>query len=124
VLATLQSALELVTASGALKTKNHLLCGLCLLVEHGLSLTTETLLFAIVTTLTLGVDGVLTLLVLRDLMKGVLPAVPVGAESLHSLWDGHHFRQTKTKNQIKNQRVNQRVTIRVQRHIYSKLFNT
>ena len=52
MLATLQSTLKLVAASGALKTKNHLLCGLCLLVEHGLSLTTETLLLAIVTTLT------------------------------------------------------------------------
>ena len=102
VLATLQGALKLVTASGALQTKNHLLSGLCLLVEHGLSLTTETLLLAVVTTLTLGIDGILTLLVLGDLVKGVLPAVSVGAEALHSLRDCDHFSvniTNKTKKQ-------------------------
>ena len=52
VLAALQSALQLVAALGALQTQHHLLRGLCLLVEDGLGLTTETLLLAVVTTLT------------------------------------------------------------------------
>jgi len=91
VLATLESTLKLVAAGGALKTKNYLLCGLGLLVENGLSLTTKTLLLTIVTTLTLSIDGILALLVLGDLVESVLSASLVRAESLHSLGDCDHF---------------------------------
>ena len=52
MLAALQGTLKLVATSSALQTENYLLCGLCLLVENGLSLTTKTLLLTIVTTFT------------------------------------------------------------------------
>ena len=51
MLAALQGALQLVAALGALQTQHHLLRGLCLLVEHGLGLTTETLLLGVVSSL-------------------------------------------------------------------------
>ena len=48
--------------------------GTYLLVEHWLGLTTETRLFAIVTSLTLSPETLLTLLVLGDLLRSVLLA--------------------------------------------------
>ena len=50
-------------ALGAFQLEHNLLGGLSLLVENGLGLTTETGLLVVVTTLTLGGQGVLTLLV-------------------------------------------------------------
>ena len=91
VLATLEGLLDLVAADGALKSKDHLLGCFRLLVEHGLGLTTKTSLLAVVTTLTLGVDAILALLVLGDLVGGVLSALLRGAESVLSLGDGDHF---------------------------------
>ena len=41
---------------------------------------------------TLSVDGILALLVLGHLVKGVLPALAARAESLHGLGNGHHCR--------------------------------
>ena len=54
---------------GAFESEDDLLGGLGLLVEDGLGLTTITGLLSVVTTLTLGEDRVLTLLVLGDLAK-------------------------------------------------------
>lgn len=57
VLAALQRQLLLGLASSALETQDDLLGSLGLLVEDGLGLTTITTLLAVVTTLTLGVQG-------------------------------------------------------------------
>ena len=60
------------TYFGALKTEHDLLGGLGLLVEDGFGLSTVSGLFAIVTTLTLSVQGSFTSLVLGHLEGGVL----------------------------------------------------
>ena len=91
MLATLKNLLDLVAADSAFESENHLLGSLCLLVEHGLCLTTKTSLLAVVTTLTLSVDAVLALLVLGDLVGGVLTALLRRAESVLGLGDGNHF---------------------------------
>ena len=62
-LATLEHVHVLSLALGAFQLEDNLLGGLGLLVENGLGLTTETGLLVVVTTLTLGGQGVLTLLV-------------------------------------------------------------
>lgn len=54
VLASLEGQLCLRLAVHALQSQDNLLGGLGLLVEHGLGLTTETALLAVVTSLTLG----------------------------------------------------------------------
>jgi hypothetical protein len=54
VLATLEGELLLVLAGSALHSEDDLLGGLGLLLEDGLGLTTETLLLAVVSSLTLG----------------------------------------------------------------------
>ena len=87
VLATLKSQLHLVLAFLALHTQNDLLGGLGLLLEHGLGLSTETLLLGVVTALSLGEDGGLSGLVLRHLVEGVLSALLGGAEGLPGLGD-------------------------------------
>jgi len=89
VLAALEGKLHLVLALLALKTKHDLLGGLGLLLEHGLGLSTETLLLSVVTALSLGEDGGLAGLVLGDLVKGVLAALLGGAESLAGLGNVH-----------------------------------
>ena len=58
---------ELIAYLGAFESKDDLLGGLGLLVEDGFGLSTVSGLLSVVTTLTLGEDGVLTLLVLGDL---------------------------------------------------------
>lgn len=75
VLAALEDNLTLCLASGALKSKYDLLRRLGFLVEHRLGLTTITTLLAIITTLTLGMDRVFALLVLRHLVHSVLFAL-------------------------------------------------
>lgn len=75
MLAALQCELRLGLALDALQPQDDLLGGLSLLVEDGLGLTTITALLAIVTTLSLGVEGSLACLVLRDLVLGVLAAL-------------------------------------------------
>jgi len=72
VLASLDDQELLLLGFGALKTKHNLLGGLGLLVEDGFGLSTVSGLFAIVTTLTLGVQGSFTRLVLGHLEGGVL----------------------------------------------------
>ena len=74
VLGTLDGEHALALALGALELEDDLLGGLGLLAEDGLGLSTETGLFAVVTSLTLGHDGGLASLVLGDLLRGVLLA--------------------------------------------------
>jgi len=61
-------------AGVAFKLKGNLLCGLCLFSEDWLGLTSETSLFCIVASLALSSGGILTLLVLGDLVDLVLAA--------------------------------------------------
>ena len=75
VLAALQCELRLGLALDALQSQDNLLGGLGLLVEDRLGLTTVTGLLAVVTALTLGVEGSLAGLVLSDLVLGVLAAL-------------------------------------------------
>jgi len=74
VFASLEGLLVLVPTLGALESQHNLLCGLGLLVEHGLGLSSKTLLFAVITPLTLGVQGSLSSLVLGHLVGVVLAA--------------------------------------------------
>lgn len=59
-------------------------------MEDRLGLTTKTRLLAVVTTLTLCVDGVLALLVLGDLVWSVLAALLALAVGAACLWDVDH----------------------------------
>ena len=77
-------------ATLALQPQDNLLGGFCLLVEDGLSLTTITGLFAIITTLSLSSNAILTLLVLGNLVQCVLPAFLALAVGLLCLWNVHH----------------------------------
>ena len=85
MLASLKSKLSLSLASSAFQTEDNLLGGLSLLVENLLGLTTVTALLTVVTTLTLGVKGGLTGLVLGNLVLGVLAALLALAVSLSGL---------------------------------------
>lgn len=75
MLAALQRQLALGLALDAFQAQDNLLCGLGLLVENGLGLTTVTALLAVVTALTLGEEGSLAGLVLGHLVLGVLAAL-------------------------------------------------
>jgi len=66
----------------------HARAYLSLLVENGLGLTTEAGLLAVITALALGVERVLTLLVLGDLP--LLVALALVAIGLHLLGEVHH----------------------------------
>lgn len=59
LLASLECQLSLGLALNTLQPQYNLLCGLCLLVEDRLGLTSITGLLAIITTLTLGKEGCL-----------------------------------------------------------------
>ena len=85
MLASLEGKLSLGLAGGALQSEDNLLGGLSLLVENLLGLTTVTALLTVVTTLTLGVKGGLTGLVLGNLVLGVLAALLALAVSLSGL---------------------------------------
>ena len=73
----------------AFELEHDLLGLLGLFLEDWLGLPSESLLFHIISSLTLGSGGGLTGLVLRDFMGGVL--LQLSAESSNSLWDMHHF---------------------------------
>ena len=90
MLAPLDGALGVVLAALALQLQHNLLGGFCLLVENGLGLTTISRLLPVITTLSLGRQAVLTLLVLSDLVKGVLLALLVFAVGLLGLRNVHH----------------------------------
>lgn len=91
VLGTLKSQMLLGLTFLALQTKDDLTCGLGLLVEDGLGLTSETHLLAIVTTLSLGEVRGLSGLVLGHLVGLVLAALLAGAVSLTFLGYVNHF---------------------------------
>jgi len=74
VLASFKYLLEFVLAFGTLHSQHNFLCCLSLLVEHRLGLATKTLLFAIITPLTLRGKRGLSCFVLGDLMSRVLLA--------------------------------------------------
>tara|TARA_B100000780_G_C20706294_1_gene280820 strand:- start:125 stop:493 length:369 start_codon:yes stop_codon:yes gene_type:complete len=73
----------------AFKLEDDLLGVLCLLPENGLGLTTETFLLHIISSLSLGDERVLALLILRYLVHSVLLGLP--AEGSLRLWNMHHF---------------------------------
>ena len=75
-------------ALGAFELEHDFLSLLGLLLEDWLGLTTETLLFHVISSLTLGGLGGLTGLVLRDFMGGVF--LQLCAESSDGLRDMHH----------------------------------
>ena len=74
---------------GAFELEHDLLGLLCLLSENWLGLSTETFLFHIISSLTLGGEGSLTSFVLRDFMNSVL--FGLWAVSSNLLWDMDHF---------------------------------
>ncbi|CDK26984.1 unnamed protein product [Kuraishia capsulata CBS 1993] len=87
VLTTLQSQLGLGLTSNTFQSQHNLLGSLGFLVENWLGLTTVTGLLTVVTTLTLGVQGSLTSLVLGHLVLGVLAASLTFAVGLSGLWN-------------------------------------
>ena len=76
-------------ALGAFELKHDLLGLLGLLLEDWLGLTAESLLFHVISSLTLGSGGCLTGLVLGDFVGCVF--LQLSAESSDGLWDMHHF---------------------------------
>lgn len=76
---------------GTYKLQDDLLGGLSLLPKDGLCLSTETLLFAIVTPLSLGNQRILALLVLRNFVGLVAAALGPLAESIAQFRHVHHF---------------------------------
>lgn len=78
-----------VLAFGTLHPENNLLRGLRFFSEDGFSLTTITFLLAIVTSLSLSENGLLSLLVLRHFMQRVLLALAF-AEGLSSFGNVDH----------------------------------
>ena len=91
VLASLQSMLMNHFAVVTLKLEDNLLCGLGLLVEDRLGLTTKTLLLSVVTSLTLSLEGSLTNLVLGDLVLLVRLALSVITVGVDLLWEVDHL---------------------------------
>src|SRR5512143_903585 len=73
--ATLQGGLFTVFAFSAFHTQDNLFGSFSLLSEDGLSLTTNTLLFSVVTTSTLGTFALLGFLVLGDFVQFVALAL-------------------------------------------------
>jgi len=93
-LATLEWEHSLALALSALDLQDDLLCCLGLLSEDWLSLTTETLLLGIVSSLTLSDKGSLTSLVLGNFVTRVLLAsLAIGVSCL---WNADH-RSTRTE---------------------------
>lgn len=98
--ATLQN-LECLTLTGrACKSYDLLLCCLGLLVEYWLSLTTETSLLTIITSLTLGQKGVLALLVERGLVNSMLSLALTEGPAL--CWIRYHVLQSALLSSIES----------------------
>jgi hypothetical protein len=74
-------------ATLALQVQHNLFGCLCLFMEHWLGLTSETCLLFVVTTLSLGIQGSLSSLVLGHLVYGVLLAGFTLAIGFFSLWN-------------------------------------
>jgi hypothetical protein len=81
-LATLNGNHSSSLASTAFKLKGNLLGGLCLLSENGLGLTSITLLFSIISSLSLGSEGSFTGLILRHFVNLMLLAFLAVCSSL------------------------------------------
>ena len=92
MLGSLEAQLLLGLTFFTFKTKDNLTCGLGLLVEDGLGLSSETHLLRVVTSLSLREVGGLSGLVLGDLVKGVLLAL-TRTVSLAFLGYVHHDAQ-------------------------------
>ena len=88
--ASLNANLLACLAIRAFHTKSNLLGSFSLFTKNGLGLATETLLFTIVTTTSLGEFGVLAFLVLGHFVDGVLVAL-AGAICFTDLWYVNHF---------------------------------
>jgi len=91
VLGPLQSQLLPSLTFLTFQTKYNLTSSLCLLVKHGLCLSSETHLFGIVTTLSLCEVGSFSSLVLSNLVHSVLTAFPSGTVCPSFFWYVHHF---------------------------------
>lgn len=89
MLASLDGVLRNMLATLALKPQHDLLGGFGLFVEDRLGLTTVTRLLPIITPLSLGSKTILSLLVLRHLVQGVLSALFTLAICLLCLRDVH-----------------------------------
>merc|ERR1719217_1760968 len=96
VLGSLDGLHALCFALGALELQDDFLRCLCLFVEHGFRLTTETCLLLVVTSLTLSHHGRLACLVLSDFVRPVLPAaLAVGVPGLRDVDHGCDARVDK-----------------------------
>lgn len=91
VLGSLQSQLLLGLTLLTFKTDNNLTGCLCLLVEDGLGLSSESHLLGVITTLSLSKVGSLSSLVLGDLVYLMLFALTSSTESFAFLWYVNHF---------------------------------
>merc|ERR1719477_455641 len=89
--ASLQSDLFSELALTTLHSQDNLLCGLGFLVMNGPGLTTKTLLFTFVTSLSFGICSLLGGFVLRHLVKGVFSALGTFAKRLPRFWNVDHF---------------------------------
>lgn len=87
VLTSLQGQLSLGLTVNTFQSQDNLLGSLSFLVENRLSLTTETRLLTVITSLTLSEQGSLTSLVLGNLVLSVLTAGLTLAVGLSSLWN-------------------------------------
>lgn len=118
VFASLDGQLLASLALGAFHTQHNLLGGLSLFTQDGLRLATESLLFSVVTTTSLGGGRFLSLLVLGHLVEGVLLALAL-AEGPSGLGNvdhgdagckGYNLGKTKTEPQRKWKRLAKRKT--------------
>jgi len=91
VFASFQGQLSFGLALSALQSQDNLLCGLSLLVEDRLGLTSVTRLLAVITTLSLSEQRSFPSLVLGDLVLGVLLARLALAVGLTGFRDVDHF---------------------------------
>lgn len=89
MLASLDGVLRNMLATLALKPQHNLLGSFGLFVEDRLGLTTITRLLPVITPLSLGSKAILSLLVLRHLVQGVLSALLALAICLLCLWNVH-----------------------------------
>merc|ERR1719266_2700661 len=90
VFGSLDGMLVLPFALGALEPQHQLLGGLGLLPQDGLGLTTETLLFTVVPSPSLGLLRLSGLLILSHFEQLVRQAFRVGAVGLPELGNVHH----------------------------------
>ena len=94
--ASLQGDLFSELALTTLHSQHNLLRGLGFLVMNRPGLTTKTLLFTFVTSLSFGKCSLLSSFVLGHLVKGVFSALGTFAKSFSSFWDIDHFDKRTT----------------------------